>query len=363
MPDPQQAGPPQTLILNGFDGLKNTVQAERMTPRDLVRALNVTLDDAGQLSRRRGYTKKLSGNAHSPFTATAGQVFLVLDGVLGMLRRDYSFQALRAGIASDPSAGLTPLSYAQVGPTVYFSSPTDSGKIDVGTLAVSNWGAPRSLWLSPVVNPTTTLAQIAGKLLRKPPNGAWIAYFNGRIYLGVGSVVWYTELFLYDWVDATKNFLQFEAEVTMVGAVGDGIYVGTAEGLWFVSPQIRLDGSSSGMKRQRMMDSPVIPGSMVTIPGELGNPPQVPQTADTPMQVALLFMTTNGVCVASNGGTATNLTEAKFFFPEALNAAAMYRRQDGMNQYVAAARGSGDPTNNAAIGDYLDATIIRASHA
>ena len=362
-PQPQQAGPPPTLILNGFDGLKNTVQAERMTPHDLVRATNVTLDDAGQLSRRRGFTRKLSGNAHSPFTASGGQVFIVLNGALGWLRRDYSFQPLRAGIAADPSAGTPPLSYAQVGDTVYFSSPAESGKIAISTMTVADWGVPESLWLSPVVLPTATLQPIAGKLLRKPPNASGLAYFNGRIYLAVGRIVRVTELYLYDWVDATKGFWPFEADVTMVGAVGDGVYIGTAEGLWFVSPQIRMDGSSSGMKRTRVMDSPVIPGSMVMIPAELGNPPQVPATADTPMQVALMFMTTNGVCVASNGGTATNLTESKFFFPEALSAAALFRRQDGMNQYVVATRGGGDPQNNAAIGDYLDATIIRASHA
>jgi hypothetical protein len=364
MPDQQQPqGPPQSLVLNGFDGLKNTVQAERMTPRDLVRARNVTLDDVGQLSRRRGFTKRISGDAHSLFTLTDGRALVVIDSVLGVLSTGYGFTPLRPVVGAGPSAGATGLSYVQIDDTVYFSSPADSGKVSLSSLAVSAWGVPESLWLSPVVLPTKTLQPIAGKLLRKPPNASWITWFNGRIYLAVNKVVWTTELYLYDWVDATKGFYPFEGEVTMVGAVGDGVYVGTDEGLWFVSPQIRMDGSSSGMKRVRVMDSPVVPGSLVTIPAELGNPPQVPATADTPVQVALMFMTTNGACVAANGGTATNLTESKFFFPNAASAAALYRRQDGMNQYVAAMRSDGGPTTNAAIGDHLDATIIRASHA
>ena len=364
--DPTQAptqAPPESLVLERFDGLKNTVQRERMTPRDLLRARNIDLDDAGQVSRRRGFARKLAGNAHSLHEATDGTVLAVLNGSLGVLNRDYSFEALRAGIAADPRAGIAQLSYADVGATTYYSSPTDSGAIDVSARRVGNWGVPTPFWLSPVVNPTQTLPGIAGKLLRKPPNASALAYFNGRVYLAVDKVVWYTELYLYNWVDATKNFLPFEAAVTMIGAVGDGLYVGTDEGLWFLSPQIRLDGSSSGMKRTRVMDSPVIRGSMVAIPSELGNPPQVPLTADTPVQIALMFMTVTGACVASNGGAATNLTESKFIFPSAVSAAALFRRRDGVNQYVTATRsGGGGPVSAAAVGDRLDVTIVRASH-
>ncbi len=102
---------------------------------------------------------------------------------------------------------------------------------------------------------------------------------------------------------------------------------------------------------------------MVLIPSELANPPQTGLDADTPLQVSLSFMTTNGFCVGQDGGQTLNLTEGKFFFPAAQSAAAMFRRQDGMNQYIAAMQSGGDPQNNAAIGDYIDVTIIRASAA
>ena len=74
-------------------------------------------------------------------------------------------------------------------------------------------------------------------------------------------------------------------------------------------------------------------------------------------------MTANGFCVAQDGGQVYNLTESKFFFPQAQSAAAMFRRQDGMNQYITSMQSGGDPQNAAAIGDYIDVTIIRASAA
>ena len=349
MPRPDPNAPPESLVVNRFDGLKNTVQRERMGPRDLVRATNIDLDDEGQAHRRRGFTQKISGDCHSLFTTTQGAVLGVVDGALSVIRPDYSTGTLRRGVAG-------PLAFAQVGTNVYFSGRVDRGVVDLAALTTGPWGSSTDLWLSPVVNPTATLPAIAGRLLKAPPSATVLCYYNGRIYLAQGPVLWATELFSYHFVDATAGHKMFEADITMIGAVGDGIYVGTDEGLWF------LDGPNyATMKRRSVMDSPVIRGSMVTIPAELGNPPQVPPGSDTPMQVALMFMTSTGACVASSSGQAVNITESKFFFPAAQSAPAMFRRQDGQNQYVAALQPGGTPQSNAAIGDFVDATIIRGA--
>ena len=77
------------------------------------------------------------------------------------------------------------------------------------------------------------------------------------------------------------------------------------------------------------------------------------------MQVSISFLTSNGFCVALDGGQAYNLTEGKFFFPSAVRSAALFRRQDGVNQYIAVNDSEGTPASGARIGDYVDATIIR----
>ena len=355
VPAPDQPAP-ESIVLDRFDGLKNTVQRERLGPRDLAKAVNVDLDDTGQTRRRRGFTKVASGGFHSLWNANNQVVYGVKDGDLGIVNPDYSFLPLRNNVGGDFSSGASPLAYAQVGDNLYYTCATDAGIIDTAAQVVGDWGPSQDFWLSPVVNPTATLAPIRGKLLGRPPLATSLAYYNGRLYMGSGKVVWATELYLYDLVDKTRTFFPFEGEVLMVGSVVDGIYVGTDEGVWFLS------GDSFPLKRARVMDSPVIPGTMVYIPAELGNPPEIGpfRQENPPMEMAIAFMTTRGFCVGEDGGKATNLTESRFFFPGMARGASMFRRQDGFNQYVVVGDSEGQPVNGAAIGDYVDATIVRA---
>ena len=351
---PPPVDPAETIALDSFSGLKNVISAVRLTPRDLERAVNIDLDDAGQVRRRRGRRQVASGAFHSLFLSDSGKVLGVRNQTLGVIRPDYSFFPLMTGIGACPPAAQ--LAYVQVGDSIYFSSPNECGIISQSHETVASWGPAKDIWLSPVINPTAGLPAIAGRLLGAPPLATYLAYWNGRIYLAQDNLLWATELYLYTMIDKTKNFFQFEAPITMVGAVGDGVYVGTQEGCWFLS------GSSlKELKRVRVLDSPVIPGSMVYMPSEMANPPQVDLGADQPVSLAVLFMTSNGYCAGQNGGQCYNMTEAKVIFPEAVSAQAMYRKQDGAHHYVVTLDSGGAPVASAAIGDYVDAELIRAA--
>ena len=355
LPPPAPPAPAEdTVSFDSFVGLKNIISATRLTARDLERAVNIDLDDTGQVRRRRGRTLVAPGRFHSLFTSDSGKLFGVKDQTLGIIRLDYSFTPLKTGIGAQPP--LSQLAYVQVGEMVYFSSPNECGVIHAHDETIAPWGSPTDLWLSPVVNPTANLPAIAGRLLGAPPLASFLTYWNGRVYLAQGSMLWATELYLYNAVDKTKNFFPFEAPITMLGAVGDGLYVGTEDSCWFLS------GSSlKELKRTRVLDSPVIRGSMVFMPSEVANPPQVDLGADQPVSLGLLFMTANGYCAGQNSGVVYNLTESKMVFPDAVSAHALYRNQDGMHQYVAVLDSEGTPTSSACIGDYVDTEIIRAA--
>ena len=354
MPPPEPQGAPESIKFGQFTGLKNTVDRDRLTPQELFAATNIDLDDTGKAHRRRGYRRVVEGNFHSLFNADDLTVYGVKDAQLCVINPDYSTVQLQSGILSDPRSGGFGLAYVQVGNEIFFSSAAgDRGIINHAACVVGPWGDPQDYWLSPVVLPSETLPATTGRLLGRPPTARFLAYYNGRIYLASGRTVWATELWLYKYVDKTRTFFNFEGEVTLLGTVTDGLYVGTTEGLYF------LGGAGFPLKRMRVMDSPPIPGSMAYIPGELANPPQVGMQADTEMQVAISFMTTRGFCVGQDGGKAYNLTEGKFFFPVAARSAAMFRRQDGMNQYIAVNDSEGTPVNGARIGDFVEATIRR----
>ena len=382
-PPPQ---PDQSVVLGKWTGLKNTVTRERLTPEELELAVNVDIDDVGQLHRRRGYHLAVSGYWGGLFTDSDGWIFGIKDGDLVLVRSNFTIQVLQSGFPTP----CPPMAWVQVGPTIYFSSRTNSGKIDRDTLTVSAWKGPvltppsvsplvnmvdgivlpvspavppsmpaDSFWYSPVVNPTATLQPIRGKILGPPPLATCLTYFNGRIYLAQGRTVWMTELYLYDYVDRTKGFWSFEADVTMLGAVMDGIYVGTKEGVWFISKEFRMEAQGVAAKRVRVLDFGVIPGSMCYVPGELANPQQVGLEAQTPAEVAILFLTTEGYCGGQDGGKCYNYTESKFIFPTARRAASIFRRQDGVNQYLAVTDSGGTPSSNARMGDYVDAQLLK----
>lgn len=348
-----QAGDP-SIKLKRFKGLVNTVDLQRLASDELWQAANIDLDDDGLPHRRRGYTLKVAGSFHSLFTSENGVVYGVCNNVLSVINPDYSQLPLLDGVGDDYASGGLGLDYFQIGTQIYFSGTSASGIIEIANQVVGPWGSPEDFWFSPVVNPTANLPPIGGRLFGSPPRASFIAAFNGRMYLAQGSTLWCTEPYLYNVVDKTRNFFQFEAPITMVGVVADGLYVGTQEGVWFMA------GPGFPLKRTRVMDSPALPRSMVYVPAELGNPPQVGLDADTPVEVSIMYQTPVGICIAMDGGKTYNLTETKFFFPLSQRSAAFFRRQDGMNQYVAVNDSSGQPVNNARIGDYVEATIIRA---
>lgn len=339
--------PPESITLGVFAGIKNTVAPERLREGELEAAVNVDIDDVGQLRRRRGYVRRDSANWHS-ITTIAGRTFGVRDGVLGIIATGFVFTPLI-------SVGPDRLSYTAVGETVYFSSDTASGKIVEGV--PQPWGAEVSpgQWISPVMRPTETLGAVAGRMLGAVPMASEIEHYKGRIYLANERVLWATELYLYDLVDKTKGFIPFEHDITMVRAVDDGLYVGTTEQLFF------LQGTySDGLKRSVVIDSPVIRGSSVLAPTADVHP-QVKKGGDVPEGTSPVFMTADGICVGLDGGQVYNLTRGRVVFPAAVGAAALYRADQGANAYVAVADSAGGPSANARIGDYVDAEIIRAS--
>lgn len=341
-PQDNQEQLPDSVMLQRFVGLKNTVSRERLTPEELEKAQNIDLDDVGQPRRRRGYTKVASGNYHSMHRVES-KVFIVRDGTLGVLNPDYSLTALKAGMGQEKVA------YAHVGGTTYFSSRVTSGKV-LEDNTVEDWGVSDDTgeWISPVVNPTSTLSPIHGQVLSKPPIAEHLAYYNGRIYMAEERTLWATELWMYDYIQTTKNFMPFEYDIVGLGAVLDGIYVGTTGGVWF------LNGAGLGQFQLiHVSDHAMIPGSVVNVPADLVRPDR------NRSRQAILYMTNEGLYSGLDSGVAYNLTEDRVVFPEAASMAAMYRAQDGINQYVGVADAGGTPASKARIGDHVDAEIRR----
>ena len=317
-----------------------------MTGADLERAINIDLDDAGQASRRRGRTLRSSGSWHS-IRDIEGKAYGVKDGILGIIRPDYSFDALYG-------VGTAPICYTEVAGDVYFSGVAASGVIGSDE-TLSQWGHTdgQGLWLSPVLQPTETLGEVAGKLYGDPPRATQIEAYKGRIYLAVGKTLWATELYRYHYVDRTRGFVQFEHDITMLKAVDDGLYVGTTGGLYF------LGGVFGSFKLSTIVADMVLPGSDVWVPTDLVHPQA--RNGPMPTGMAAVVMTTAGILACFDGGTVHNLTHDRMIFPQGVSAAALFRQDQGVSSYVAAVDSAGGVSSTARCGDFVDAEIIRAS--
>lgn len=97
-----------------------------------------------------------------------------------------------------------------------------------------------------------------------------------------------------------------------------------------------------------------MPGSLLSVPEELLG---LENSASS--KNAVLFMTDSGLFAGLDGGICYNLTQNRVLFPDAASVAAMFRRQDGINQYVGVLDSQGSPASAARIGDYVDVEIRR----
>lgn len=337
---------PQTIVLGTWDGIKNTVTEERLQPSELAAAVNVDVDDAKQLHRRRGY-RKLDPRNHHSLRDIAGLTCVVRDGTLGLLDAAFAFSPL-------VSVGPERLAYTNVADVVYFASEVTSGKIVNGQ--AQPWGTEHEgRWVSPVVRPTETLGAVSGRMLHAPPTASEIEAYSGRIYLGAGRVLWATELYLYDLIDRERNFVVVDDDITMIRAVNDGLYIGTRSQLLFLAGTL-----AKGLKMQTIMQAGVVPGSSVEVPYTKAHPNA--RAGNTILEgYGPMFTTAAGICLGLDSGQVFNLTQDRMVFPDAVRAAALYREDQGANAYVAVTDSAGGPSANARIGDYVDAEIVRAS--
>lgn len=407
------------MELKNFTGLANTVSAESLPEGGLVAARNVDIDDAGSIRRRRGTSLIEAGNFHSLFRSADGRLLVVRNGDLCRLNDalqatviypevgdekihyeqigDVVFAksptcALRisangeaqpwgvphaSGLHLSVVAGTMPGGLYQVAATLVRKSDGLEGgvaEIQVIDLAgnsaiavtlpeVAGYeaniyvSAPNgeALFLAAAgVNGATVISSQAAQrgiplrsIGKYPPTGRGpLARGFGRLYIADGHVLWATDPGQYEQVTRESGYRLFEGRITFLASVAAGVFVGTESGVYFMA---------GPFDAARL--SPV---------SNQGAPEQTPQEIDLAyvlkgdqQGVGVLFMTDGGICVGLADGQVINLTNKQFEFPKASEVSVLYRKQDGLNQFVGVSSHPGTPTGSARFGDFVDAEIIR----
>lgn len=160
--------------------------------------------------------------------------------------------------------------------------------------------------------------------LDAPPAGVLLATWNGRALVAVGSMLLASLPTMPEQFDLTQDFRQFEAEITLVQPVGEGIFVGTSKALHFLSGE-----TFDAMRLSTPMRGAVVLGSGVAVDGRhirLGD-----GTASGECMVCIA----DGLVVAGlSSGQAAPLSEGRYR-TEAKQVWAAFRMQGRMPQYMA----------------------------
>jgi hypothetical protein len=185
---------------------------------------------------------------------------------------------------------------------------------------------------SVTINSNNVKAGLPLRVVRfyKPSAGNLLEYYNGRIYIVSGNIIYYTEPFAYELVNPRTNHIMFEENVTMIGAVKDGLWIVTDK-TYFAkgeNPPFNFDekasyGAISGTKQ-------VVSGDYV---GE-GTGSEV-----------VLWTSPNGICAGMAGGNFRNLTEVNYSFPIAKTGVSLFKQERGISQYIISLKDTSNPEN------------------
>lgn len=159
--------------------------------------------------------------------------------------------------------------------------------------------------------------------MQPPPAGKLCATWRGRSLVAVGKVLMASRPHQPELFDYREDFKQFSDSITLVQPIeGDGIYVGTTAGLYF------LAGSDfGGLSMSSDLGGPVVLGSGVTVPAKLIQGGQAEGSA-------MVCISGRVLTAGFAGGSVIRLTEGRYE-SDATAVAATFRHTNGVPQYIA----------------------------
>jgi len=154
------------------------------------------------------------------------------------------------------------------------------------------------------------------------PAGAHIAFYRGAVYVAAGEYLYASEPFNYELFDARK-YIGFSSRINVLGAVADGLYVGTETDLFFLS-----GAGLDDFTLNPIASYGAVSGTAATVPASMFQ--------DGGMGTALAFVSQRGICAGFAGGNFRNLTEKNFHPDQSVQGAALWREANGQSHFLAA---------------------------
>lgn len=374
------------MKITAFLGINNVADRITLSPGEMTAATNLDIGPRGKLLSRRGNELLTTGAAHSVFQAPFGVLAVVnndlnlydLDGTflrqvyntIGYTRIWYTLLPDgRVGFSNGLIQGLTTAAVTSdwgiprpedagtgiAGDTPYMvsyvrtsdgleGSPSYGAAINTGEAIIglpTRTGYSIRVYFSPygeamflAGTTTTDTFQWNGTPLQAvhfdgsndaPPVGRLLHAWNSRVLIADGSVIWATRPFTPERCDLKKDFIQMPATITLLYGNGDGLFVGTTDGLYFLAGQ-----AFDQLKAQPIASGYVALGSGVEIPLSYLNEKVRPNG----VLQGTLCLVEGVIHLIYGGGEIVGLTTNRYR-TAATEVHATARVRDGVLQYLA----------------------------
>ena len=182
-------------------------------------------------------------------------------------------------------------------------------------------------------------ARCMTRRMQPMPAGSIVRLSNGRLLSAVGSVLFYSEPFMPGLYRPESGYIPFPDPISIVETTANGVYIAAGEVTYF----------AKGDLAQAELKTVLHYGAVPRTGGRLPNSPDC------------WWLGTRGIVIGDDDGNVKNDQEEEVRIDSALVGAAMFREQDGMNQFVAGTFGT-RPTK-AVVGSWADAEIIHKESA
>jgi len=292
-----------------FKTINNRLDPIQLAPDEMSVAENIVIGDDNSISRRQGRTLSVATeNPHSLWSSSDGEnTYYVASGMLMRLYGDMTTTAV--GMLSYDE----PLSYEPVNNIVVVSNGLEIKFIN------------KSDELHDFSTPDEN-----HKIALRP--GRFIAFFRGRLYVLCDEGLYYSDPYAVQQMDERSCLIPLEGEPTMLIALDDCLWVGKGD------KTIRILGKNPEEFTYKEFSSKVVPYSAKAI----DRTSRFKLSSDGRFCV---WTSADGICIGSNSGKYSLVTEEFLSVKKADFAASFIREEQGMAHYITSLHGTTTPRN------------------
>jgi hypothetical protein len=291
---------PESIAITGFSGINNAQDAARLkgpsigspAPADCTEMVNVDITDTLSVARRTGTTKRYSGTPKDIWANADGtEIYFTEGGYLKRLLPGNTAVNIRALTSTEP------MNYTQVNYLTVCSNGVDLFMVQNGV--------------------SMEFSATSKRFKESVQAGHCLAYFNRRLYIGVGNVLWYTDADDIQRLDERDDPMVFNGRIRMILPLESGMFV-MADKVYWLAGLSPLEFTL----RTAYAKTAVTGSGVVTDGFPLG----------VNGKVALFWA--GGICEGREGGQVINHTADTITATQQERGAAVVRTTGTMTQYL-----------------------------